>query len=145
MLKLTTRMTLVIYIYNLLPYNKIYLRIKKVTYFTSVLLIVALVHDIDHTFGVGVTVVGGVRWAIVDHGLINGVGGLVRKDACREARDDLLNFVLVAQGEDVVIDWHVNAEELQVGLHVAVKTADLGSQMDNMSWPMLLKDLENAC
>ena len=68
------------------------------------MLIVALVHDIDHTFGVGVTVVGGVRRTIVDHGLVNGVGGLVRKDACREARDDLLNFVLVAQGEDVVID-----------------------------------------
>merc|ERR1719370_347839 len=32
-----------------------------------------LVHDIDHTLGVGVAVVGGVRGAIVDHGLVDGV------------------------------------------------------------------------
>ena len=48
----------------------------------------------------------------------------------------------MAQREDVVVDGHVDAEEFQVGLHVSVETADLGSQVDNMSWSMLLKDLK---
>ena len=48
----------------------------------------------------------------------------------------------MAQGEDVVVDRHVDAEEFQIGLHVSVETTDLGSQVDNMSWSMLLKDLK---
>ena len=48
----------------------------------------------------------------------------------------------MAQREDVVVDGHVDAEEFQVGFHVSVETADLGSQVDNMSWSMLLKDLK---
>ena len=49
----------------------------------------------------------------------------------------------MAQGEDVVVDGHVDAEELQVGLHVAVESADLGGQVNHMSGSMLLKDLNS--
>ena len=36
---------------------------------------------VNHPFGVSVPKVGAVRWAIVNHGLVYGVSGLVRKNA----------------------------------------------------------------
>lgn len=50
------------------------------------------VHDIDHALGVGVTVVGVVGRTLVDHGLVNGVGGLVGENASGQAGDDLLDL-----------------------------------------------------
>jgi hypothetical protein len=47
----------------------------------SVLLIVCLVLDINHTLSVSITEVGLVRRTVVDHGFVNGVASLVREDA----------------------------------------------------------------
>lgn len=51
------------------------------------------VHDIDHALGVGVAIVGVVGRTLVNHGLVNGVGGLVRENAGRQARNDLLDLL----------------------------------------------------
>lgn len=47
----------------------------------TVFFLVAAVHNIYETFGVGVTLVRSVRWTVVDHAFINGIRGFVRKDA----------------------------------------------------------------
>ena len=52
----------------------------------AVLLIVALVHHIDHALSVGIPSVTGVRGTIVYHSLINWIGSLVREYAGRKAR-----------------------------------------------------------
>jgi len=52
-----------------------------------VLLGVGPVHGIDEPFGVGVSLVGGVGWTIVEHGLVDGVGRFVGEDACGEHGD----------------------------------------------------------
>ena len=52
----------------------------------AVLLVVALVHHVDHALGVGIPSVTGVRGTIMHHSLINRICGLVRKYAGRKAR-----------------------------------------------------------
>ena len=138
------------------------------------LLVVSLVHDVDHTLGVGVTVVGGV-WGtliiivnkknvltgvvdedqtgsmvincdllltVVDHGFVDGVGSLVWENASGETGNNLLNLELLGERKDVIVDGHVDSEEFEVGLHVSVKTADLGGQVDHVRGLVLLKDLK---
>ncbi len=48
---------------------------------TSVFFSVGAVHGIDKTFGVGVSLVGGVGWAIVKHGFVDGIGCFIGEDA----------------------------------------------------------------
>ena len=50
------------------------------------------IEDIDHALGVRVAIVGAVRRALVDHGLVNGVRCLVGEDARGKARDALLDL-----------------------------------------------------
>ena len=49
----------------------------------AVLVVVALVHDIDHALGIGISAVGVVGRSAVHHGLVDRVGGLVRENAGR--------------------------------------------------------------
>jgi len=93
----------------------------------SVLLVVSAVHDIDHALGVRVTVVGVVRRTLMNHGLVNGVRGLVRENAGRQARNDLLDTKLLGVVQDVVVDEQVVAEVVEISSHVAEETANLGS------------------
>jgi hypothetical protein len=58
----------------------------------SVLLVVCLVLDINHTLSVSITKVGLVRRAVMDHGFINGVGSLVRENAGGKTRNNLLDL-----------------------------------------------------
>jgi hypothetical protein len=58
----------------------------------SVLLVVSLVLNIDHTLSVSITKVGFVRRTVVDHGLINGIGGLVGENTCGKAGHELLDL-----------------------------------------------------
>lgn len=53
------------------------------------------VHNIDHALGVRVTIVRVMRRALVDHGLVNGVCGLVGENAGRQAGNDLLDLYIV--------------------------------------------------
>lgn len=48
---------------------------------TAIFFSVGTVHGINETFGVSVSFVRGVRWSIVEHGFVNGVGGFVGEDA----------------------------------------------------------------
>ena len=73
----------------------------------SVLALVRLVQDVDHPLGHGVAVVGVVRRAQVDHGLVDGVRGLVGEDAGAQARDHLLRPRHVGGVKHVVVDAHV--------------------------------------
>lgn len=55
-----------------------------------------------------------VRRAEVDLRLVERVLDFVRKDACREAGDDLVGFVRVRRAEDVVVYQRVVAEEREL-------------------------------
>lgn len=81
--------------------------------------LVAAVEDIDHSLRVRVPLVAGVRGAVVDHGLVDGVGGLVGEDAGGEARHQLLHLVDAAALHHVVVDQDVLAEKFHLVLEVA--------------------------
>lgn len=48
---------------------------------------VAVVHRVHEALGDGVAQVGAMRSSVVQHGLVNGIGGLIGKDAGGEARN----------------------------------------------------------
>jgi len=98
----------------------------------AVLLVVGLVEDINHPLGIGVAKVGGMRGPVVDHGLVDGVGGLVREDAGGEAGDHLGDLVLVGAPEDVVVHFNVVPEEAHRVLHVLEEPPDHGGQVDDV-------------
>jgi len=50
----------------------------------SVLLVVCLVLDINHTLSVSITEVGLVRRTVVNHGFVDGIASLVRENASRK-------------------------------------------------------------
>ncbi len=52
------------------------------TYF----LIVRMIHNINHSLSIGVSLVAEVRWSIMDHRLIDWISGFIRKDTSGEAR-----------------------------------------------------------
>lgn len=118
-----------------------------------VLLVVAAVEDVDHALGVGVAEVGVVGRPVVDHLFCYRVRRLVREDARRHAAHHLLHLQLpfpsfprspevglraerdlelVRAGEDVVVDGHVLAEEVQVARHVREQAAHLRRQVDHV-------------
>lgn len=70
----------------------------------AVLLVVGVVLYINKALGVTVTEVGLMRWAVVDHGLVDRVRRFVGEDACRQARDHFLHTRLKAVLENVVVD-----------------------------------------
>lgn len=90
--------------------------------------LVAAVEDVDHTLRVRVSLVASVRGAVVDHGLVDGVGGLVGEDARRQARHQLDDLVNPAALHDVVVDEDVLAEELHLVLEVAEQPSHLMCQ-----------------
>lgn len=87
--------------------------------------LVAAVEDVDHALRVRVALVAGVRGAVVDHGLVDGVGGLVGEDARRQAGHQLDNLEGPAALHHVVVDEDVLAEELHLVLEVAEQPPDL--------------------
>lgn len=89
------------------------------------LYLVAAVEDVDHALRVRVPLVAGVRGPVVDHGLIDGVGGLVGEDARRQARHQLHDLEDPAALHDVVVDEDVLAEELHLVLEVAEQAPHL--------------------
>lgn len=107
----------------------------------AVLLVVAPVENVDHTLGIGVTLVAVVGRAVVNHGLIDGIGGLVGEDAGREEGDELLDLVDAAALHDVVVDENVLAIELDLVLEVGEEPANTSGEMDNVSGLVLLEHL----
>jgi hypothetical protein len=73
----------------------------------AVLLIVALVEYINHSFRVGIARVGFVGRAVVNHGLINRIRGLVREYASGKARHKLRHFEVLATFHNVVVNKHI--------------------------------------
>ena len=131
----------------------------------AVLLGVAPVEDIDHALGVRVSLVRRVRRPVVKllarptlrcqscagggcgvrvlaahHGLINGVRGLVRKDARGQARHQLLHLELTAALHDVVVHQRVVAVELHVVREVVEQAPNEGGQVNDVGRPHTLKD-----
>lgn len=80
----------------------------------------------------------------MDHGFVDGVSSLVWENASGETGNNLLNLELLGERKNVVVDCHVDSEELQVGLHVAVKTTDLGGQVDHVRGLVFLEDLKGT-
>lgn len=60
--------------------------------------------NINHSFGIGVTKVWIMRWAIVDHRFIDWIGGLVWEDACWQARHTLHNLWKVSYISELQIN-----------------------------------------
>lgn len=52
-----------------------------------------------------------MRQTEVNLGLVQGVCDLVREDACRQARHDLLGLLEVGSVEDVIVDNEIVTEE----------------------------------
>lgn len=96
-------------------------------------IMVSMIQDIDHSFGVRIAKVGTVRRPKMHHLLIDWIGGLVGKDACRQARDAFFDFVLFSQQEDVVIDGQVGAQKLEIVLEISKQSTNHGSQMNHIS------------
>lgn len=59
----------------------------------------------------GITEVTLMRQTEVNLGLVQGVCDLVREDACRQARHDLLGLLEVGSVEDVIVDNEIVTEE----------------------------------
>jgi len=106
----------------------------------AILLVVCLVLDIDHTLSVGIAKVGLVRRTVVDHGLIDRVGGLVGEDAGGKAGNNLLDTKDLRSLKDVVINKQIITKEIELVFHVLEKTTDKGSQMNDMGGLVLFKD-----
>lgn len=106
---------------------------------SAVLLRITPILDVNHPLGIGVAEVGAMRWPIVDHGLIDGIGGLVREDAGGEAGDHLLHPHLVGRVQDVVVDVDVCPPKIQVGADVFEEASDHGSQVDDVGGLVPLK------
>lgn len=87
--------------------------------------LITTVEDVDHTLCVSVAFIADVRGAVVYHSLIDGVRGLVREDAGRQAGHKLFNFVDPATLHDVVIDEDVLTKKFHLVLEVAEQTAHL--------------------
>lgn len=66
-----------------------------------------------------------MRGAVVHHGLVDGVSGLVREDARRQARHQLHDLENPAAFHDVVVDEDVLPEELHLVLEVAEQASNL--------------------
>lgn len=94
------------------------------------------------------------------HCFVNRIGGFVGKYACRQTRDDFRDLGLVTNGQNVVVDLHVDAlcarmigteqvscilcekfrimtyQEVQIVGHVVVKASDHCGQMNDMRRPV---------
>ena len=108
--------------------------------FAAVLLSVSSVHHVQHALGVAVAEVAVVGRSVVDHGFVDGVGGLVRKNAGGQTRDDLFDAKFVTEPQDVLVHFHVLGEEVEVGTHVVEQPSHHGGQMNDVGRPMLLEN-----
>lgn len=75
---------------------------------TVALLKVCVVIDINHALGVRVPKVGLVRWPIVNHGFVDGVGSFIRENAGGEARDDPSSVADMTAFQNVGVDCHID-------------------------------------
>ena len=107
----------------------------------AVLLVVATVEDVDHALGVGVALVAVVGRPVVDHGLVDGVGGLVGEDAGGEEGDELLDLVDAAALHHVVVNQDVLAVELDLVLEVREEPAHTRGKVDDVRGLVLLEHL----
>ena len=80
----------------------------------SVLVLVALVHDINHALGISVSIVGVVRIPIVDHGLINWVRRLVWENTGRETRDNFFDLSITELLSKVSIMHKIECKYVQL-------------------------------
>ena len=106
----------------------------------SVLLSIQTVHHLDHTLGVGVSLVGIVWRTRMNHGFIDGVGRLVGEDARRKTRNELLHLELTAQLHHVHVHDNVIIVKLHLVGHVVEQTSDLSSQVNNVGRLVFLKN-----
>ena len=78
--------------------------------------------------------------AIMDHRLINRIGGLVGENACRQTRHQLVDLEVLAGLHHIVIDNDVLTVELHLLRHVTEETPHQGRQVDDTGRLVLLED-----
>jgi hypothetical protein len=71
----------------------------------------------------------------MQHGLVNGVAGLVREDAGRQTGHQLLDPKLMGQRHHIVLHPDVLAPELNWFGHVGKQASHVCGQMDDVGWP----------
>src|SRR5688572_19155663 len=81
--------------------------------------------------------------AVVNHGFINWVCGLIRENTSGKARYALFHSKVVTTLEDIVVHLHIFTEELEFVFHVLEEASDHSSKMNYVSWLVLFKNL--AC
>ena len=106
----------------------------------AVLFGIGPVERVEEALGVGVAFVGRVRGSVVEHGLVNGVGGLVGEDAGGEKGDELGDLVDPTTLHDIVVEENVLAKELDLLGQVGKETADLGGEVQHVGGLVLLKE-----
>ena len=75
----------------------------------------------------------------MNHGLVDGVAGLVGEDAGGQAGHHLPHIELVAHLQDDVVHLHVVPEKVTVCLHVGKESSDEGGEVDHVRGLVLLK------
>lgn len=90
---------------------------------------IGTIHGINEAFGVGITLVGGVGWTIVQHGFVDWVGGLVGKDASGEHRHEFFDFVNATTLHDIVVDENVFTKEFDLWLKEVSKGCVRGGEL----------------
>lgn len=111
---------------------------------STMLCVIRPVENVEHAFGVCVSLVGRMRRAIMHHGFVNGRPGptnVVRKDAGRKAGHEFFDAERVGTLVDVEGHAHVSVEEIGSGGHVVKESAYNGGEMNDMSGPMTFKYL----
>ena len=106
----------------------------------SVFFRIGTIHGVDHAFCVSVSLVGVMGWSVVNHGLVDGIGRLVRENTRAQHADELLDLVDPRAFHDVVVHEHVEAIKFDLFGHVGKETADFCRQMNDMSRPVLLEN-----
>jgi hypothetical protein len=108
---------------------------------TAVFLGVGSAHGINEPLGVGISLVTGVRWSVMQHGLVDGIGGLIGEYAGAEETDEFLDLVDAAAFHDIVVDENVLAKELHLLTHVGKEAPHFGRQVNHVRRLVGLEDL----
>ena len=99
----------------------------------AVLFVVEMVEDIDHSFGVGVSKVGVVGGAVVEHVFVDGVGGFVGENTSRQTAHTFLHLKFEGTLQDIFINQLILGIKLKLVLHILKQPTNHRRQMNHMS------------
>ena len=93
----------------------------------SILLRIKTIHHLNHALGIRVALIRIVWRTIMDHRLIDRIGSLIREDASRETRNQLLHLKFTAQFHHIHVHNDIIIVKLYLVGHVVKQAANLSS------------------